>query len=147
MCNYVKFETGQNLLPVLKIVYNTPWARCVDISHCALLISTHVDRVFYFKYGSIILPGLWGSIGVTRSYSSRPFSCALVYANHSDVSHVQLGGLNHLIEHHPAIQQETENKMKSVCWSGRPLITQVIWQTFLLPPHPILYIPPPSLIM
>ena len=35
-CNYVKFETGQNLPPVLKIV-----THCIDISHYALLLSTH----------------------------------------------------------------------------------------------------------
>ena len=39
---------------------------CIDISL----------SMFYFQYGSIILPGLQASIGVTRSYSSRPFLCA-----------------------------------------------------------------------
>ena len=33
--------------------------------------------MFYFWYGSIILTGLRASIGVTRSYSSHPFLCAL----------------------------------------------------------------------
>ena len=35
------------------------------------------DRVFYFQYSLIILPGLHASIGVTHSYSSHPFLCAL----------------------------------------------------------------------
>ena len=33
--------------------------------------------MFYFKYGSIVLTGLRASIGVTHSYSSRLFLCAL----------------------------------------------------------------------
>ena len=42
------------------------------------IVAKHAcNRVFYFQYGSIILPRLWASIGVTRSYSSRPFLCAL----------------------------------------------------------------------
>ena len=41
----------------------------------ALLL--HVTRYFIFSNSSIILPGLQASIGVTRSYSSRPFLCAL----------------------------------------------------------------------
>ena len=56
-----------------------PCARCIDISHYTLLLSTHVTRCSIFKYGSIILSRLRASIGVTRSYSSRPFICALVY--------------------------------------------------------------------
>ena len=42
--------------------------------HKPLLLS--MCWVFYF---SIILIGLWASIGVTCSYSSRPFLCALAY--------------------------------------------------------------------
>ena len=42
----------------------------------ALLL--HVTRYSIFSNSSIILPGLRASIGVTRSYSSRPFLCALV---------------------------------------------------------------------
>ena len=40
---------------------------------------------FSASNSSIILPGLWASIGVTRSYSSRPFLCALdqQYAVHT----------------------------------------------------------------
>ena len=37
-------------------------------------------QVFYFYYGSIILTGLWASIGVTRSTTSRPFLYALAAA-------------------------------------------------------------------
>ena len=40
-----------------------------------LLLST--CQVFYFQYGSIILTRLWASIGVTHSYLSHPFLCAL----------------------------------------------------------------------
>ena len=41
------------------------------------------DQVFYFSNSSVILPGLRASIGVTHSYSSCPFLCALevVYAH------------------------------------------------------------------
>ena len=41
----------------------------------ALLL--HVTRYSIFSNSSLILPGLWASIGVTHSYSSRPFLCAL----------------------------------------------------------------------
>ena len=41
----------------------------------ALLL--HVTRYSIFSNSSIILSGLRASIGVTRSYSSRPFLCAL----------------------------------------------------------------------
>ena len=42
----------------------------------ALLL--HVTRYSIFSNSSIILPRLRASIGVTRSYSSRPFLCTLV---------------------------------------------------------------------
>ena len=35
------------------------------------------DQVFYFWYGSIILPGLWAFIGITHSNSSHLFLCTL----------------------------------------------------------------------
>ena len=41
----------------------------------ALLL--HVTRYSIFSNSSIILPGIRASIGVTRSYSSRPFLCTL----------------------------------------------------------------------
>ena len=41
----------------------------------ALLL--HVTRYSIFINSSIILPGLRASIGVTCSYSNRPFLCAL----------------------------------------------------------------------
>ena len=41
----------------------------------ALLL--HVTRCSIFSNSSIILPGLWASVGVTRSYSNRPFVCTL----------------------------------------------------------------------
>ena len=43
--------------------------------HVNMLLST--CQVFYYLYSSIILNGLWDSIGVTRSPSSHPFLCAL----------------------------------------------------------------------
>ena len=43
--------------------------------HKPLLLSMY--WVFYFWYSSIILTGLWASIGVTRSYSNHLFLCAL----------------------------------------------------------------------
>ena len=46
----------------------------VEVSVALLL---HVTRCSIFSNSSIILPGLWASIGVTRSSSSRPFLCAL----------------------------------------------------------------------
>ena len=47
---------------------------------CPRLFS-HVTRYSIFSNSSIILLGLRASIGVTRSYSSRPFLCALVYCH------------------------------------------------------------------
>ena len=44
------------------------------------------DQVFYFSNSSIILPGLQASIGVTCSYSSRPFLCTL------GLTHVNVNG-------------------------------------------------------
>ena len=42
------------------------------------------DQSSIFSTGGEILPWLWASIGVTRSYSSRPFLCALAltHLNH-----------------------------------------------------------------
>ena len=64
--------------------------------------------------------------------------------NHSDVSHVQLGGLNHLMKHHPAIQQqETEKQInhthRYVCQVDQSSPTSFSKHSyfFLLPPHPI----------
>ena len=46
----------------------------VEVSTAFLL---HVTRCSIFSNSSVILPGLQASIGVTLSYSSRPFLCAL----------------------------------------------------------------------
>ena len=43
-----------------------------------LLLSVHVTECSIFKYGSIILPRLWASIGVTRSYLSSYAVCVLI---------------------------------------------------------------------
>ena len=45
VCNYVKFETGRNLPPVLKIVT----CRAHNVSHYALLLSTHVTGCSIFS--------------------------------------------------------------------------------------------------
>ena len=42
------------------------------------------DQVFYFSNSSINLPGLRAAIGVTHSYSSRLFLCALAGNNNVD---------------------------------------------------------------
>ena len=60
-------EIGLNYWTILKIVTHTAQLH-VDIN-----IAKHVPGVLF----SIILTRLWASIGVTRSYSSRPFLCAL----------------------------------------------------------------------
>ena len=53
------------------------------------IVAKHArDQVFYFQYSSIILPGLRGSIEVTRSYSGRPFLCTL--EAHSPVKIIEL---------------------------------------------------------
>ena len=49
MCNYVTFEPRWNLLPVLKIVTCPVHVRCIDISHFALLLSTHVPGCSIFS--------------------------------------------------------------------------------------------------
>ena len=58
--NSVKFEIGRNLQHVLSLLH---W-------HKPLLLSTWP--------GVLILTRLRASVGVTHSYSSRPFLCALV---------------------------------------------------------------------
>ena len=62
-CDYVKFKTGWNLLPVLKIVTHR--------THTMLHMWPGVLFLVWF------LPGLRASIGVIRSYSSCPFLCTL----------------------------------------------------------------------
>ena len=49
MCNYVRFELGRKFPPVLKIVTCPAHVRCIDISHYALLLSTHVTRCSIFS--------------------------------------------------------------------------------------------------
>ena len=71
MCNYVKFETGQNLLPVLKIVTHT--TRCVEM---LMLLSVHMTSVlFLVQFNNFAL--ITGFIGAIHSYSIRPFLWAL----------------------------------------------------------------------
>ena len=77
------------------------------------IVAKHAcNRVFYFQYGSIILPRLWASIGVTRSYSSRPFLCALAivyvggilspaYQSTLGAEHVKVYPCSQAPSHHP----------------------------------------------
>ena len=51
------------------------WYPSLEVPTALLL---HVTRCSIFSNTSIILPGLRASIGVTCSFSSRPFLCALV---------------------------------------------------------------------
>ena len=48
VCNYVKFKSGRNLLPVLKIVTHPARVHCMDISYYALLLNTHVTGCSIF---------------------------------------------------------------------------------------------------
>ena len=68
-CNYIKIETGRNFPPVLKVV-----TRTVQLVHKMLmLLSVHGTSVlFLVQFNNFAL-----TMGVTRSYSSRPFLCAL----------------------------------------------------------------------
>ena len=50
-----------------------------------------------FSNSSIILPGLQASIGVTRSYSSRPFLCALGACHPQSIAYI-LCELNSILQ-------------------------------------------------
>ena len=76
MCNYVKFETGWNFPPVLKIV--TRW---VDISHFVNVTKCARDQ------GSIFSTVFCPDYGVICSYSSRPF---LTYVNKTSSEQITL---------------------------------------------------------
>ena len=69
-CNSVNLKPGKIYNQYKRLITHT-----VDVAyrHKALLL--RYERVFYFKYGSIILIRLWASIGVTRSYPSRLYHC------------------------------------------------------------------------
>ena len=73
-CNYVKFETGWNLLWVLKIVTHTVHR------HKPLLLSMWPGVLLLVQFNNN-LSGLRASSGVTHSYSSHPFLCALDWGN------------------------------------------------------------------
>ena len=71
MCNYVKIETGQNFPPILIIVTRTAQAA----------LNVNVAMRACDQSSILVLAGNFtltmASIGVTCSYSSRPFLCAL----------------------------------------------------------------------
>ena len=85
MCNSVKFETGWNYWTILKKVTYTAQLH-IDIS--PLLLSTWPGVL---QYSSAILTGLWASIGVTCSYSSRPFNALLTTTNATTPSLLNCG--------------------------------------------------------
>ena len=60
------------------------WYPSLEVEVLAVLL-LHVTRYSIFSNSSIILPGLQASIGVTHSYSSRSFLCALGQTLHDDV--------------------------------------------------------------
>ena len=82
-CNSVNLKPGEIIEPLLKIVIHMH-----SNAQILAVVAKHVLGVLFFSNISIILPGLWASIGVTRSYSSRPFLCALDkrYHLHCNVS-------------------------------------------------------------
>ena len=77
---FIAFGEVSKKVCVLKDVKDSvcKWYPSLEVEvHAALLL--HMTRYSIFSNSSIILPGLWASIGVTRSYSSRPFLCALAH--------------------------------------------------------------------
>ena len=51
------------------------WYPSLEVEVPAALL-LHVTRCSIFSNSSIIMPGLWASMGVTRSYPSHLFLCA-----------------------------------------------------------------------
>ena len=47
-------------------------------NHCAVQVSCTVTSMIMLNHLLICIPCTWNQIGVTRSYSSHPFLCALV---------------------------------------------------------------------
>ena len=78
-----------------------------------MLLSTHVTSV-------LILPRLWASIGVTRSYSSRPFLCAL------DPTYVQTHVHTYFILVHASPHR----------YPSRVLVTLLCWHDICSDRHP-----------
>ena len=83
--NSVKFETGQNLPPVLKWVTHPG-------RHKPLLPSTWLGVLFL--YSSTIFTGLWALFGATRSYTSAEME-------QSVISYLALGWSKKLITCQP----------------------------------------------
>ena len=105
-----------------------------------MLLCMHVTSVLFLVWLAIILPWLWISIGVTHSYSSRPFLCTLAITKctlkHTTAEYTLFKALHKLI-------RTTTVKMKSlvqvhwlqvdsICVSLLPL-TVMIEKVTLLP--------------
>ena len=75
-CNYVKIEAGQNFPAVLKIV-----TRILHrLRKMLILLSVHMTSVLFLVWFNNFALTM-SFYGVTRSYSSRPFLCVLVWYN------------------------------------------------------------------
>ena len=74
VCNYVKFETGRNLLPVLKIVTCTTHAA---YRHEPLLLSIWPSILFLVQFNNFDWTGLQ-SVRVTHSSSNRTLLALLM---------------------------------------------------------------------
>ena len=78
MCNFVKLKPGGIIELLLKAVTHTAQLRTCRHERSSRIVAKHARTgCSIFSNSSIILPGLRASIGVTRSYFSRPFLCAL----------------------------------------------------------------------
>ena len=75
-------EVSKKVLCTLKMLkdFVCKWYPTLKVEVPAALL-LHMTRCSIFSNSSIILPGLWASIGVTRSYSSHLFLCAFVYSH------------------------------------------------------------------
>ena len=63
MCNYIKIETGQNFLPVLKKITHT-----VQVGQMLMLLSVHMTSLVRFNNDFGLLLELHALTLVARSY-------------------------------------------------------------------------------
>ena len=77
--NSIKFETSQNLLPVLKVVTHTALAA---FRHKPLLLSTWLGVLFLVQFNNF--DRTMGFHWVTHSYSSHLFLCTTLVLLHTD---------------------------------------------------------------
>ena len=74
---------------------------CIEINHFINAAKYARDQCFILQYGSIILPWLRASIGVTRSYSSRPSLVPLKWYYEIHYSYWQICNLTLTISKDP----------------------------------------------